>query len=37
MLGYWKDEDGPKPVPISHIPDEATLEWIAKKAIPSLM
>lgn len=36
MLGYWKDDDLPNPAPIQHIPSEATLEWIAGKAIPSL-
>lgn len=36
MLGFWKDDDLPKPTPIQHIPDEATLEWIAEQAIPSL-
>jgi alkanesulfonate monooxygenase SsuD/methylene tetrahydromethanopterin reductase-like flavin-dependent oxidoreductase (luciferase family) len=36
MLGFWRDEDAPDPVPIKHAPDEVTLEWIASKAIPGL-
>lgn len=36
MLGYWKDEETVEPHPVQHIPDEASLECIAAKAIPGL-
>ena len=36
MLGYWHEEDIGRAAPIRHVPDEATLRWIARTAIPSL-